>query len=484
MAAKKTVKRARPVDDAPVRAIRPGGVQRFVEATISSGRVLSVGVLDLVRSTLVAAAAGVRDVGAELGNIAVSAVRGSIRAAHDIGGDVGIVARSAIRGTIEAADEIGADLGDVAKSAARGAVRATGDVGGDVATVARRAVEGSLKRLRLERIDLYQFHAPDPRVRFAESVGALAELQRAGKIRHLGVSNVSVQQLAEARRIAPIVSVQNEYNLEDRSSDDVLAACEKAGVAFLPWYPLGAGRALRSSGVKRLAARHGVTPAQVSIAWLLARWRALVPADAVAPDVRAPVVNLRLGEDAHLVHYPVRGGAMINLVAIAADARPSTGWSTVATADEVLARFPASVWAASARDLLALPAQWLKWPLYERRPLRPREGESAGAAVTLIGDAAHPMLPYLAQGAAMAIEDAAVLAHALAATPDELAGAMRRYETVRRPRIARVRDAVRRNDAVYHLGGAAAALRDGAMGLMGGRLLHSRFDWLYEWRPE
>jgi len=213
-------------------------------------------------------------------------------------------------------------------------------------------------------------------------------------------------------------------------------------------------------------------------------WRALVPADAVAPDVRAPVVNLRLGEDAHLVHYPVRGGAMINLVAIAADARPSTGWSTVATADEVLARFPASVWAASARDLLALPAQWLKWPLYERRPLRPREGESAGAAVTLIGDAAHPMLPYLAQGAAMAIEDAAVLAHALAATPDELAGAMRRYETVRRPRIARVRDAVRRNDAVYHLGGAAAALRDGAMGLMGGRLLHSRFDWLYEWRPE
>src|SRR5262249_52844032 len=109
MAAKKTVKRARPVDDAPVRAIRPGGVQRFVEATISSGRVLSVGVLDLVRSTLVAAAAGAHDVGAELGNIAVSAVRGSIRAAHDIGGDVGIVARSAIRGTIQGAGEVGAD---------------------------------------------------------------------------------------------------------------------------------------------------------------------------------------------------------------------------------------------------------------------------------------------------------------------------------------------------------------------------------------
>src|SRR5512134_3709052 len=92
----------------------------------------------------------------------------------------------------------------------------------------RRAVEGSLKRLRLERIDLYQFHAPDPRVPFAESIGALAELQRGGKIRHLGISNVTVQQLDEARRIAPIVSVQNEYNIENRSDDAVLAACETA----------------------------------------------------------------------------------------------------------------------------------------------------------------------------------------------------------------------------------------------------------------
>lgn len=135
----------------------------------------------------------------------------------------------------------------------------------------RRAVDGSLKRLRLERIDLYQFHAPDPKVPFAESVGTLAELQRAGKVRHLGLSNVSVRELGEARRIATIVSVQNEYHLENRSSDDVLAACEKAGIAFIPWYPLGAGRALRPAKVKRVAARLGATPAQVAIAWLLAR---------------------------------------------------------------------------------------------------------------------------------------------------------------------------------------------------------------------
>ncbi len=141
----------------------------------------------------------------------------------------------------------------------------------------RRAVDGSLKRLRLERIDLYQFHAPDPRVPYAESIGALAELQRAGKIRHLGVSNVTVKQLEEARRIASIVSVQNEYNIENREYDDVLAACEKARIAFLPWYPLGAGRALRSAKVMRIAASLGATPAQVAIAWLLARSPVMVP---------------------------------------------------------------------------------------------------------------------------------------------------------------------------------------------------------------
>jgi aryl-alcohol dehydrogenase-like predicted oxidoreductase len=141
----------------------------------------------------------------------------------------------------------------------------------------RRAVDGSLKKLRIDRIDLYQFHAPDPRVPYSESIGALADLQRAGKIRHLGVSNVTVQQLAEARRIAPIVSVQNEYHVENRESDGVLAACESAGIAFIPWYPLGAGRALRSARVKRVAAGLGATPAQLAIAWLLARSSVMLP---------------------------------------------------------------------------------------------------------------------------------------------------------------------------------------------------------------
>ncbi len=141
----------------------------------------------------------------------------------------------------------------------------------------RRALDGSLRRLRLERIDLYQFHTPDPKVPFAESFGALAELQNAGKIRHLGVSSVSVRQLEQARQIAPVVSVQNRYNIEDRASDDVLAACEKAGIAFIPWYPLGAGQALRSARVKDVATRNGATPSQVALAWLLARSPVMLP---------------------------------------------------------------------------------------------------------------------------------------------------------------------------------------------------------------
>lgn len=141
----------------------------------------------------------------------------------------------------------------------------------------KSALDGSLKRLRLERIDLYQLHAPDPKVPFADSVGALAGAQRAGKIRHIGISNVSVKQLEEARRICAIVSVQNEYNLEDRSSEEVLEACERLGIAFLPWYPLGAGSALKSSRVKKIATRLKATPAQVAIAWLLAKSPLMLP---------------------------------------------------------------------------------------------------------------------------------------------------------------------------------------------------------------
>src|SRR5204862_7424681 len=141
----------------------------------------------------------------------------------------------------------------------------------------RQDLEGSLKRLKLERIDVYQLHAPDPKVAFEDQVGALAGFQREGKVRHVGLSNVTVNQLEQARKIVPIVSVQNRYNLGDRSSEDVLRACERLGIAFLPWYPLGDGAVLRIQKLKDLAKKLRATPAQVGIAWLLAKSPVMLP---------------------------------------------------------------------------------------------------------------------------------------------------------------------------------------------------------------
>jgi pyridoxine 4-dehydrogenase len=141
----------------------------------------------------------------------------------------------------------------------------------------RAALEGSLKRLRLECIDLYQLHRPDPSVPYAESIGALAEMQRAGKIRHVGVSNVSVAQLAQARAIVKVVSVQNRYNFEDRSSEDVLDACAKDGLAFLPWAPVGGPRPMKVKTLEQLARAHNATPLQIALAWLLKRSPVMLP---------------------------------------------------------------------------------------------------------------------------------------------------------------------------------------------------------------
>jgi pyridoxine 4-dehydrogenase len=141
----------------------------------------------------------------------------------------------------------------------------------------RKDLEGSLKRLRLERIDLYQLHTIDPKVPLEESLGVMVDAQRAGKVRHIGVSNFTVKQLERARKVATIVSVQNRYSLADRGSEDVLQHCEKLGIAFLPWYPLGAGSALKVARVKKLAEKLKATPAQVSIAWLLAKSPVMLP---------------------------------------------------------------------------------------------------------------------------------------------------------------------------------------------------------------
>jgi pyridoxine 4-dehydrogenase len=142
----------------------------------------------------------------------------------------------------------------------------------------KECCEGSLRRLRLDRIDVYQLHAPDPKVPLEDSLGALGELQEEGKIRHIGVSNVSEQELDRARAVVDVVTVQNRYNLADRAAEGVLDACERAGIGFIPWFPLATGDLARPGGpLDELASAHEATPSQLALAWLLARSPSMLP---------------------------------------------------------------------------------------------------------------------------------------------------------------------------------------------------------------
>ena len=142
----------------------------------------------------------------------------------------------------------------------------------------RSACEGSLRRLRLDRIDLYQLHRIDPRISAEDQLGTLKDLQAEGKIRHIGLSEVSVRQIQQARTIVPIVSVQNRYSVIDRGSEAVLAYCAKEKIGFIPWSPLAAGQVSGvNSPITRVAARWKVTPSQVALAWLLARSPVMLP---------------------------------------------------------------------------------------------------------------------------------------------------------------------------------------------------------------
>jgi salicylate hydroxylase len=208
-------------------------------------------------------------------------------------------------------------------------------------------------------------------------------------------------------------------------------------------------------------------------------WRALVPAVQLAPEFREPLVHLWLGHDAHLVHYPVKGGKLVNVVVITADDWSGPGWSEPASRVDLLARLSSRRWAPQAHSVFRAPDAWLKWALYETEPL----ASFAHGAAALLGDAAHAMLPFLAQGAAMAIEDAAVAAQCLARMPDDPAAAWESYSAIRRRRTRKVQRLAARNGKRYHRAGAAAMLRNTAMRLLGGERLLQNYDWLYDWRP-
>jgi salicylate hydroxylase len=206
-------------------------------------------------------------------------------------------------------------------------------------------------------------------------------------------------------------------------------------------------------------------------------WRATVPTAAMPEAFRDPAVHLWLGRDAHLVHYPVTGGTVTNIVAIANASRPHEGWSAPATPADVLRRFDPAHWSEAARDILRRPQAWLAWALCERPPSR----QWGRGAVTLLGDAAHPMLPFLAQGGGMAIEDALVLGDCLARS-DDTPAALRAYESLRQPRTARIQEAARFTGGIYQMGGPLAFLRNAIMSGTGGERLRARYDWVYGWR--
>lgn len=166
----------------------------------------------------------------------------------------------------------------------------------------KRCCESSLLRLKLERIDLYQLHTVDPKVPIEDSVAALAELREEGKIRHIGVSNVGVEEVERAQQIAPIVSVQNHYNVSDRASEDVLRFCAEQDIAFLPYYPLATGDLAESGSVlAEIATAHGAAPAQVALAWLLQHSPATLPIPGTSQithfDENRDAADLELDDD-------------------------------------------------------------------------------------------------------------------------------------------------------------------------------------------
>ncbi|MBO0868791.1 MAG: aldo/keto reductase [Micromonosporaceae bacterium] len=166
------------------------------------------------------------------------------------------------------------------------------------------ACEGSLRRLRLEQIPLYQWHRPDPKVPFEDSLGAIFQLKEQGKIRHIGLSNVSEEQLRQAQRLTPIVSIQNRYNVDDRQSESLVDLCEQEQMVFLPWAPIQ--DLDRNATVREIAQAHGVTPRQVVLAWLLARSPSILPipgtgsVDHLEENVAAAALSLTGNEVAQL----------------------------------------------------------------------------------------------------------------------------------------------------------------------------------------
>jgi salicylate hydroxylase len=228
--------------------------------------------------------------------------------------------------------------------------------------------------------------------------------------------------------------------------------------------------------------RHHLFPeVQPQFSGLIA-WRGTLDATALPREHTAPRVQLWMGPNAHLVAYPISAARRINVVAIVPGTWNRPGWNAAGDASEIKNAFATSRWPSTARMLIGAVDEWRRWALFTL----PEIGGWSEDSVALLGDAAHAMLPFAAQGAGMAIEDAAVLANALSDSAGEnisgIAAALKRYGRLRRARVRRVASSARLQGRIYHLTGAAAFARDLAIRAMGPARMLARQDWIYDWR--
>jgi salicylate hydroxylase len=237
-----------------------------------------------------------------------------------------------------------------------------------------------------------------------------------------------------------------------------------------------------ADGIWSAVRNHLFPEVQPQFSGLIA-WRGTLDATTLPREYTAPRVQLWMGPDAHLVAYPISAARQINVVAIVPGTWNRPGWSAPGDANELKNAFASQRWPATARMLIGAVDEWRRWALFTLPDL----GEWTDGAIALLGDAAHAMLPFAAQGAGMAIEDAAVLAKCLSESPgDNIAGipaTLKRYGRQRRGRVLRVQRAARQQGRIYHLTGPLALARDLAIKAMGPERMLARQDWIYDWRP-
>lgn len=280
--------------------------------------------------------------------------------------------------------------------------------------------------------------------------------------------------LAAAVAAEPMIELRLGTRIVDFAGgrDHLLIGAEaRAGRDIQPAAALVAADGVHSELRAKLPGSHTAQPIGRTA------WRATLPARAVGGVVAPSRIGLWLGPDAHLVHYPIAGGRTINIVAIVAEDWHAAGWSEPGNHYWLAERF--TRWAPAARRIVSAPGEWRKWAILSVDPAGPWVSDRVG----LLGDAAHAMPPFLAQGAASAIEDAVVLAKCLAAEPDRPSAALKSYEAKRKPRVSRIHAAASETGERYHYSQPMAAIRNLALRLVGRQLAITKNDWIYGWDP-